>query len=257
VTPLFDDNGDDPLASLARGSLLVAFDFDGTLAPLVADRDRAAMRPGTRNLLASLCGLVPCAVISGRELRDVERRVEGIGVRHVVGNHGIEPSPGMERFERASAEARELLEGSLGGLGGLEFEDKRYSLSIHYRRSPDPTLGRAAIVRAVEALPVAARMVEGVMVVNVVPPGAPNKGEALLRLKRMEGADAAIYVGDDVTDEDAFALDRSGEAVGVRVGRCPRSAARYFLRDQREVDRLVARLTELRGPRRPVSRAGG
>ncbi|NUO47650.1 MAG: hypothetical protein HOV80_02210 [Polyangiaceae bacterium] len=78
-----------------------------------------------------------------------------------------------------------------------------------------------------------------------MPPGDSDKGRVLLDLVAREGAHAAIYVGDDATDEAAFAL-RSPPVLGIRVGKNPASAARYFVRDQGRVDGLLARLVAIR-----------
>ena len=71
----------DVLRQFACSRVLLAFDYDGTLAPLVSDPERAELRPATRKLLAVLTALYPCTVISGRAVRDVERRVAGIPFR--------------------------------------------------------------------------------------------------------------------------------------------------------------------------------
>ncbi|MFN2377480.1 MAG: trehalose-phosphatase, partial [Candidatus Binatia bacterium] len=105
MIPILGDEGRGRLADLARSKVLLAFDFDGTLAPIVADRDAAFLRPTTRELLARVCTLYPCAVITGRGREDVSARLLGMGMKHLVGNHGLEPSPGMEDFEDAIAEA--------------------------------------------------------------------------------------------------------------------------------------------------------
>ncbi len=78
---------------------------------------------------------------------------------------------------------------------------------------------------------------------------APNKGDALLQLRRIEEADTALYVGDDVTDEDVFDLDQPGRLLAVRVGESNTSGAAYFLHDQNEIDELLSRLVAL-GERR-------
>ncbi len=234
------------LAAFARGRVLVAFDFDGTLAPIVAGRARAAMRPRTRALLAAVCERYPCAVISGRGRADVARRLAGVPVRHVVGNHGLEPARDMARFARAVAAVWPRLAARLAHVAGVEIEAKRFSLAVHYRRAPDKRAARRAIHAAIAALPDAMRMVAGKLVVNVIPARAPHKGDALLRLRAEEGADRAIYVGDDVTDEDVFALAARERILPVRVGRARASAATCFVRDQRQVDVLLARLVALR-----------
>lgn len=236
------------LAQLAWARVVIALDFDGTLAPIVADRERARMRPRTAALLRRVAARYPTAVVSGRGQRDVAARVRGAGVRHLVGNHGLEPGAAADLvgFEREVGQARVLLEQQLDGVPGLDLEDKRYSLALHYRRARGKRAARAAIVAAVRALPMAMRVVLGKLVVNVVPAGAPHKGDAVLRLREVEGADTALYVGDDVTDEDVFALDQPGRLVTVRIGRSASSAAAYFVRDQRAIDRLLAALVALR-----------
>jgi trehalose 6-phosphate phosphatase len=90
------------------------------------------------------------------------------------------------------------------------------------------------------------RIVEGKMVVNIVPTGAPNKGTALIALRKRLRCQSAIYVGDDDTDEDVFALASQERLLGIRVGRSRRSRAAYFLTSQAAIDRLLVKLVEAR-----------
>jgi trehalose 6-phosphate phosphatase len=240
----------DVLAQLAWTRVLLAFDFDGTLAPIVEDRDSAGMRTRTAKLFSKVCSLYPCALISGRSRSDVATRVEGASVKHVVGNHGLESGVGLGAFEGDVATARSLLTRALAGLSGIDVEDKRYSLAVHYRRSRQKRNARAAIHAAVRALHVPMRTIPGKMVVNVVPDRAPNKGDALLQLRETEDVDTALYVGDDVTDEDVFKLDQPGRVLSIRVGASRTSSATYFLRTQMEIDALLSKLVTLRDGRR-------
>lgn len=237
------------LAQLAWSRVLVAFDFDGTLAPIISNREMAHMRARTGELFAKVCSLYPCAVISGRSQPDVSARLGAAPIKYVVGNHGLEPGVSLDEFENEIAQARALLEEALAGSAGVDLEDKRYSLALHYRRSRNKRFARSAILAAVAHLPVRMRMVPGKLVVNVVPERAPNKGDALLELRKAEQADTALYVGDDVTDEDVFKLDQPGRLLTVRVGDSLSSAAAYFLRDQNEMDRLLAKLISFREER--------
>lgn len=243
---LFARESSGVLAQLAWAKVLVAFDFDGTLAPIVADRDMAEMRERTRELFERVCGLYPSAVISGRGKEDVAARLGTAPVAYVVGNHGLEPGAGLDDFAEEIGRARIALEQALKFVPGVDLEDKRYSLAVHYRRSRNKGLVRADILAAIAALPIPTRVVAGKLVVNVLPERAPNKGDALLALRSAANADVALYVGDDVTDEDVFELDQPGRLVSVRVGESRSSAAAYFLRDQREIDRLLERLVALR-----------
>lgn len=243
---LFSTEGRRALDSLAGARVLLAFDFDGTLAPIVGERDRAAMRPRTSALLARICALFPCAVISGRSRDDVAARLGGAAVKYVVGNHGIEPGEDLARFEEAARRIGEELARSIAPEIGVEIEDKRYSLALHFRRAPEPERARATIDEALARSSVPVRVVAGKCVVNVVPEHAPHKGDALLRLASMERADRVLYVGDDITDEDVFALHAPDLLLTVRVGSSDDSAAGYFLHDQDEVDALLTRLIALR-----------
>lgn len=234
------------LAQFAWSRALVAFDFDGTLAPIVDVREQAVMRPRTRDLFGKVCRLYPCAVISGRSRKDVTERLTGNGVRYIVGNHGLESGRHMPAFERQVARILPELEAALPPHCGIDLENKRFSLAIHYRRSRRKRDARKAIYDAVAALGSPWRTTAGKLVVNVLPMGAPHKGDALLQLRAKASADTAIYLGDDTTDEDVFQLDQPGRLLAIRVGRARASAAPYYLRSQAEVDTFLARLVRLR-----------
>ena len=230
---------------LARSRAVLGFDFDGTLAPIVGDRTAGRMRPTTRALLARVCSLYRCAIISGRGVGDLRGRLAGVRPQYLFGNHGIDPSPRKERFRPTIAAARAELAGALQSWPDVDIEDKTYSLSLHYRDSRRPASARRAIARAIESLRLPLRIVGGKQVVNAMPLGAPHKGDVMAALCRRERAEAALYVGDDLTDEDVFALDLE-DLVTVRVGRSRRSRAQAFLRDQASVDSLLQLLAELR-----------
>ena len=102
---------------------------------------------------------------------------------------------------------RPLLEKQLSSLRGVSIEDKVFSIAVHYRQSREKKKARAAIVEAAAALN-NARVIGGTLVVNILPKGAPHKGMALERERERLGCDTAIYVGDDETDEDVFALQQ-------------------------------------------------
>jgi trehalose 6-phosphate phosphatase len=232
------------LGELSWSKILLGFDFDGTLAPIVEHRDAAAMTPTTARLFAEVAARYPCAVISGRSRSDVTSRLAGAKVKYIIGNHGLEPSAGLGRFASEMARAKTVLEGAFELQPGIEIEDKRYSLAVHYRRARVKADARRAIAAAVA--PLGMRVIPGKLVVNLVPAGAPSKADALLELRATERADVALYVGDDVTDEDVFEIDEPGRLVSVRVGASKSSAARYFLKRQSEIDVMLRKLAEAR-----------
>jgi trehalose 6-phosphate phosphatase len=235
------------IARFAWSNMLLGLDYDGTLAPIVRRPEDAHLRPRTRALLAALCERYPVAIISGRARADVASRVARLGVREVVGNHGLEPGADAERCERIVRRWLPALHRSLDDVAGVEIEDKSLSVAVHYRRSRERVYAADRVRAAIDALPGARRTIAGKLVVNILPDGAPHKGVALLRLRRELGADTALYVGDDVTDEDVFAIDDPGRLLCVRVGRTQQTRAPYYVASQRAVDDLLARLVELRG----------
>lgn len=242
------------LQQFACSKVLLAFDYDGTLAPIVAERERASMREKTRALLAAVSNLYPTVVISGRRRADVLRRLKGTCVRDVVGNHGIEPWNATSRLRREVDRWLPTLRARLASFHGVQIEDKGFSVAIHYRQSREKKRARAAI----QALALGlgdVRVVGGKQVVNILPRGAPHKGLALERERRRHGCDTAIYVGDDKTDEDVFALDQPGRLLAIRVGAKRSSQAAYFLRSQQAVNELLRFLAEARSEARAERRA--
>jgi trehalose 6-phosphate phosphatase len=234
------------LEQFTSSNVLLAFDYDGTLAPIVVDRDRASMRPKTRGRLEALSALYPVVVISGRTQADVLGRLSGTGVCDVVGNHGIEPWQATDLVKDEVRRWQPLLRERLSPLRGVQIEDKGYSVAVHYRQSREKKRARAAILGTAAKLG-DVRVIGGKQVVNILPRHAPHKGLALERERDRIGCDTAIYVGDDETDEDVFSLDQPGRLLTIRVGCNRASMADYCIRSQREIDSLMQALIEL-GP---------
>jgi trehalose 6-phosphate phosphatase len=236
------------LEQLAKERTLCAFDFDGTLAPIVDHPDGAALRPRTRELLSRLAELYPCIVITGRSRQDVLGRLEGVRIAAVVGSHGAEMHSGTGATGAHLASWRTALEREFDPGEGIWVEDKGFSLAVHYRQYPRKAEARRRILKATSLLS-GTQIFGGKQVVNVMEAGAPTKGEALAAERDRLQCDWVLYVGDDDNDEDAFALE--GHTVPVRVGRKLRSKARYFLRTQGEIDELLTRMVSLHGRRDP------
>jgi trehalose 6-phosphate phosphatase len=244
------------LEQLAGSRALLAFDFDGTLAPIVTDPDGAAMRPSTRRLLRQVARTYPCVVISGRSQADVRRRLRGVALAGVVGNHGLEPGIGSSAARRFVRACIPFLGQHLDGLPGVVIEDKGLSLAVHYRQSRQKKKARARLLAAAARL-LGVRLLGGKQVLNILPERAPHKGLALERARARHRCDTALYVGDDETDEDVFALDQPGQLLAIRVGRRKGSSAAYYVRTQAEVDGLLRELCALRPRVGPRSRVEG
>jgi trehalose 6-phosphate phosphatase len=160
-------------------------------------------------------------------------RLQGLPLAAIIGNHGAEP----DEPTGPQAQLRSLVAGWLAAVAnlgaqveGAVVEDKGLSLSVHYRGARDPAVAARRLRRILGRLS-GARLVGGKRVFNLVPASAPNKGTAFDRLRALHGREAALFVGDDLTDEDVFERCRwTSGALGIRVGRSATSAARYYLK---------------------------
>lgn len=234
------------IARLAQHRALLAFDFDGTLAPIVDQPDAAGISQTTADLLQAVSCRYPVAIITGRAVDDVRVRLHGVKVAAIVGNHGIEPSNWMEDAAHAVASWAPTVAEGVAGIEGVRVENKRHSLAVHYRHARSQSGAYRAIREAVERLPADARVMDGHKVVNVVPAGAPTKGDALLHVAAQSSLDAILFAGDDVTDEDAFAVLQSGDSLGVRICPSEQSRAAWYIPSQADIDALLAELLRAR-----------
>jgi trehalose 6-phosphate phosphatase len=233
------------LAVFARANVLVAFDYDGTLAPISPNPERAPMRARTRRLLDAVAVRYPCVVISGRARSDLARWLAGVPVWHLSGNHGLEPWAENSTYPAQVREWDRRLHAALTPYRGVVIENKTYSITVHYRHAQPYKPAVDAVNRAVRTIR-GARLIRGKESVSILPRDAVDKGEALQRARRLLHCDLAIYVGDDDTDEDAFEDRVPGRILGIRVGRRRESHAQYHLTDQHEIDALLQTLVRLR-----------
>jgi trehalose 6-phosphate phosphatase len=188
----------------------ILLDVDGALAPIVPRPEDARVPPQTQDELRRLddrYALVAC--VTGRTVDDA-KRVVGLPELTYVGNHGLDLAPEAavwgERIARFMAD-----------VAWSDVEDKRVSVSLHYRNAPDQDAARAELEQ------VAARAREagfvarfGRKVLEVLPPLDVNKGTAVRALLERHGLTRALYAGDDTTDLDAFRALESLE-LGLRI----------------------------------------
>jgi trehalose-phosphatase len=236
------------VAERVRLTPLVALfvDFDGTLARLRKRPESVGISDRTRDVLRRLVDnpSVRVFILSGRRRADVKKRVGLPGVRY-FGLHGSEgprrEMPQLPRHKSLQLVRRQLVNG-LTGLRGVWIEDKGTILAIHFRGAA-ASVGRRADVevrRVVAQFKPELRIMPGNKVWEIVPRELPGKGAAVRALLlEMPPAALPIYIGDDATDESAFAVLRRG--VTVRVGRRP-TKARFSLTGPQEVRQFLQRL---------------
>ncbi|WP_458190385.1 trehalose-phosphatase [Haladaptatus sp. NG-WS-4] len=242
---------------LDADGMLAMFDFDGSLAPIEDHPDEVTLPLATRTALQNLRDArnVQVGIVSGRGLEDLRTRVGIDGVAY-AGNHGLELDAGDERLvhpvaEDARDDIRSLcddLETRLATVEGAFVENKGVSASIHYRLVSDDRV--SAVERAVREVahePDDVRLTSGKQVFELRPDVDWHKGRAIRWLYDRYVPDeqtwVPLYVGDDVTDEDAFdVLPESG--LGVKVGSVPPTVAGYRVSDPTAVRSTVEWLAE-------------
>jgi len=244
---LFLREGRARLVQALGGHPLLAFDFDGTLAPIVARPDDARVASAVAERLARLALLSPVAVITGRSVEDVAPRL-GFVPQYIVGNHGAEDPADAARLDMSSlAPFRNLVAASAQALqrAQVTVEDKGYSIAFHYRLATDRGTAQRCIEALLGDLDPDLHFFGGKCVVNVVVAGAPDKGDALVALVNRARADTAIFVGDDINDEAVFARAEP-DWLTVRIGRDdPLSRADFFLDSHAEVATLLQAMLDL------------
>ncbi|HEX6872782.1 MAG TPA: trehalose-phosphatase [Micromonosporaceae bacterium] len=231
--------------------LLVACDYDGTLAPLVDDPTHAVPLPEAVAAIRTLASLpqTTVAVISGRSLRDLAALSRLPSEVHLIGSHGSEFDVGfVERIAPELADLRTRIGRALSEIAkdqaGVRLEQKPASVALHTRLA-DRDLA-AKLIEDVRSGPatwpgVHVTLGKDVIELSVV---ATHKGTAVDTLRMQLSATAVLFAGDDVTDENAFA-NLHGPDVGVKVGPGP-THAEYRVPDPESAVRILALLTDLR-----------
>ena len=242
------------------GTVLLLFDFDGTLAPIVDRPELAALAPETRQRLANLAGRENfiTGIISGRSLADVSTKVDVPGLVY-AGNHGFEIAGRGISFSHPQArQVRETLAGVCGELGEALsalpkaiIEDKGLTLSVHYRLVPGADQATVRQRFGDVLLPYTKsgqlRTTAGKMVLEVRPNLDWGKGKAITELQSIfPNAGLTVFFGDDVTDEDGFAAvqETNGVAVFVGAARQP-TGALYRVDSPAEVSQALELLEQL------------
>ena len=249
----------DDIASRAQAKTVVVFlDYDGTLAPIADRPELARLAPDMRATVEELAKHCTVAVVSGRDLADIRKliRIDGL---FYAGGHGFDIA---DPVARKSAARRRLtyapilrraardLRSRLRLVEGALIEAKKFSVAVHYRLAPGSAgaLVEAAVDEVLERHP-ELRKRHGKKVLELQPAIDWDKGKAtlwMLEAFALGGDDVLpFFIGDDMTDEDAFAA-LAGRGVGVAVGfRLHPTAASYTLADPSEVKIFLQKLTQV------------
>ena len=237
----------------------VFYDFDGTLSEIVEDPDSARLVDGAADALTSLSAACPVAILSGRDLADVRERI-GLPGLWYAGSHGFELTgpDGTHHQNPEAAASIPVLAGAaadladqLGHIPGVVVEHKRFGVAVHYRNAARDRVGEVAAAVRTAGQRTALRVTTGREVIELRPNIDWDKGKTLhwvldyIRDNEGAGPLLPIYLGDDITDEDAFdAVDDDGIAILVRHSDDGdrATAARYALDDPDQVREFTERL---------------
>ncbi|HEU4369047.1 MAG TPA: trehalose-phosphatase [Methylomirabilota bacterium] len=238
-------------------SLLFLSDFDGTLTPIVRDPAEAWLPLRVREDLRTLAGSdrVIVGVVSGRRLDDLRRRV-GLSSIIYAGCHGLEISGLGATFRHRSAAARtegladmaDELRRRTARLAGVVVEPKGLSVAVHYRNAGSEILGPLSemVGRVVSARP-GYTLLSGRKVFEILPAGDWDKGRCVEwieeQVRARGGSATTVYLGDDATDELAFAA-LHGRGITVKVGDGASTRAACRVQDVDEVHRVLAALAD-------------
>jgi trehalose 6-phosphate phosphatase len=265
------------LDAVTRRHPAVFFDFDGTLSDIVDDPDTARLSDGAADALTSLIEQCPVAILSGRDLADVRQRIDLPGIWY-AGSHGFElTGPDGEHHQNAAAaasipvleQAAAELADQLSHIAGIVVEHKRFGVAVHYRKAARDRVGEvtAAVRRAGQRIGL--RVTTGREVIELRPNVDWDKGKTLrwvldyIRDAEPGRSPASgrypqlpIYLGDDITDEDAFdAVRDDGIAVVVRHSDDGdrATAALFALDNPEQVREFTERLARQLGDSRVAS----
>lgn len=236
----------------AGGSILI-LDFDGTLSPIAQVPGRARLPEKTKQEIKNCLSRFPVVIVSGRALADIKKKM-GIKGLIYAGSHGLEWQIGKQYYcagvsegaRRQLALAINHFKKILPKYPGMFLEDKRISLAIHYRKVKQSQLAgfkkeAREIIKSLNQKDL--MLVEGKKVFELRPRLNWNKGHFVkfisrhLQLKQKKHL-LPVYVGDDTTDEDVFKM--SQRTITIRVGKKKNSGAKYYIKNQKQINRFLA-----------------
>ncbi len=247
--------------------VLLLFDYDGTLTPIVRKPELAILSEESRQLLENLSHKrrFIVGVVSGRGLNDIQSKVGVNGIIY-VGNHGFEiEGPGLNYVHPINNDETKSIMGTLsqtlnnflGTVKGVMVENKGLTVSIHYRLVKKKEIDRVKDIlqRVVEAARLSdkVKITHGKKVYEIRPNVHWHKGMAVKLIIEKYGSKGKkdvflpVYVGDDLTDEDAFKVIENYDGVSVYVGGVnPQSIARYYFKTCKEVNKFMKELLKIK-----------
>jgi trehalose-phosphatase len=234
--------GEQLLDRLAACRVVLAFAYDGALAPIADHPDATGMRAPTRRLLEALACRYPCVVIGARPRAELHERLASVDPVLVLGCSGRR---GAGRRRQVQSWLT-VLRTTIGDNAGIDVQDHGLWLAVHH----DRTSRAESLILDIAARLRGARVALAPAQVRVLPADAPRPGASLLALCRESRADSLVHLGDDLADEDLFPLRRVSSLLQICVAPHRPTRAQFCLGAQGEVDDLLEGLVGRRLRRR-------
>ncbi|HSJ69542.1 MAG TPA: trehalose-phosphatase [Anditalea sp.] len=251
------NNINEILAKLENKIPALFLDYDGTLTPIVSDPEKAILSEKNKKAIMNLAQVIPVAVISGRDRANVASKI-GLNNLIYAGSHGyditgpngldMQYGPGQETLPLLD-EAEDLLKSKLESIKGAMVERKKYAIAVHYRNVADDQVEEVKRI-VYEELGRHENLKEGLgkKIIELKPNLDWHKGKALDWILEKLGLHAEkylpVFIGDDVTDEDALEVIKS-HGIGIIVGNHDETTyANYLLYDTDEVAEFLQVLSQ-------------
>lgn len=217
---------------------LAIFDYDGTLTPIVSNPHKAIMSQAVEERLEKLSKDWILYLVTGRAINDVSRILKPSQIKlftAIIGNHGIEnPLVDNQVTLETTTPILKKVQDLLTDIEGFELEAKGYSLTLHYRDASFPYQIEQLLNSRLSSSNLPIKLVGGKCVINVLPEGLPDKGDAVCSIMKANLGKKAIFLGDDTTDEDVFSLNDEN-LFGVHVGQANQTKAKYYFEEQQSI----------------------
>ena len=234
--------GHEALRQLSQKKTVYCFDFDGTLAPIIQNPAESVLSNEIKQKLLQIQKLFPVAIISGRSLLDLSRIID-FKCNFMVGNHGIEDKNNANIMSECKNITKKWIE-NLSHIFQVEnlnshfsIDDKEFSVTLHYKKGTN--LDKLHTI--LDKLTPAPRIIAGKLVFSLLPDFGKDKGTAILDLMHKNNFTHALFIGDDVTDEDVFKLENEN-ILTIHVGNNPKSDAKFCLEEQTKIDVLLDKI---------------
>jgi alpha,alpha-trehalose-phosphate synthase [UDP-forming]/trehalose-phosphatase len=236
----------DCLDEIRRNNIFLFLDYDGTLTPIVESPDKALLSGHMHDLIVSLHKMMKVSIVSGRSLDNI-RNIFNIKDVFYAGNHGAEiwaedklvMGDKVKEHKNVLSSIVTDMTNAMSGIQGVIVEDKGITASIHFRMVDDTDLCKMynifwSIADSHKGL---FSITSGKKVFEIRPHGIWNKGDAVDWIWKKYGNNSTpVYIGDDLTDEDAF-IAVKGKGIGISVGYS--AAADYYIETQDEVEKVL------------------